>query len=217
MVVETIVAPLYSHAPFTLLGRIYAIVLVFGYAVVGFPIAIYGWFHIVRARREHWWVPVGALVFGLQMLFVNMNGALDALLWLVFVALGVAIAVTAVENGRIHPALSRRHRWAIVVVIGLVVLAGPVWHLVPTAPGKPTLQERHDRAHPEPPPLSAEQADVPDMRTIYWQKLEPGRCHYRLSWTELRWIAQTAARLDEERCNRRWGGVRWTHAGATSL
>lgn len=197
MLLQTVAAPLYGHAPFSLPGRGYELVLELGYGVAVAPLAFYGWLRVARDRRAYWWVPAGGLLFGAQILLVNLNGSLDLLLWLVFVALGVAIAVESRPS---------RRQWAIAAAVGLIVLTGPLWHLAPVVPLEPAVEERRDRAQPDQrPALAAAESSVPDVRTIYWQKLRPETCHYRLSWTELRWIAGTGAQLDEERCGQ-WLG-----------
>lgn len=208
MGVETILAPLVGGSPYTLSGRIYSILLVLGYGMVILPAAFYGWSHAVYDRR-HWWVPAGGLLFGLQVLFVDMDGSTDLVLWLAFVALGVAIAVASVSQSGLRVPTIRNRRWAVVGVLGLLVVSGPVWH-VTSSPLQSTLQDREERATPdeELPPIKDE-ASVPDMQTIYWQKLTPEQCHYRLSWNEVRWIAATDDRVDSTQCGQ-WPSERTT-------
>lgn len=213
MGVEVILAPLIGGSPYTLSERFYAILLRFGYGMFVLPVAFYGWgYAVVHDRRTYWWVLAGGLLFGLQVLFVDMDGATDLVLWLAFAAFGVAIAVASVDRSSIRiPRLLTipNRRWAVVGVLGLVVLSGPVWHAT-TPTLQSTLQDREERATPdeELPPIKDE-ASVPDMKTIYWQKITPETCHYRLSWNEVRWIAATDDRVDATQCGQ-WPSERMT-------
>lgn len=192
MVVETVVAPLYGQAPYTLLGRGYATLNALGYAAALLPVAGYGWL-LAFVSRDRWWVPAGGLVYTGVALFLNMNGSLDLLLWLVFVALGVAIAVESVAARSLC-------RLGLVVFVGLTVLVAPVWH-VPAAPLKEPVETGQETASAKKvTQIRDHHLSVPGMRTIYWQKLRPETCHYRLSWTERRWILRTGARLGDETC-----------------
>lgn len=197
MVAQTVLAPFYGQEPYTLLGRTYSLVLAMGYGTVLLPVAGAGWAAAALEPGERWWVPAGAALFGLQVYLVNFNGSMDALLFLVFVALGVALVVAALPSGR--------RRWAVAATF-LLVLAGPVWHLAPAAPPRESVQTWYEGADPDAnPALEGAESSVPEMQTIYWKKLEPRTCHYRLSHTELRWIEKTGASLDERRCGR-WAG-----------
>lgn len=209
MGVETILAPLVAGEPYTLPERVYAVLLRIGYGTFVLPVAVYGWgLALVHHRRTHWWVPAGGLLFGLQVLFVDMDGATDMVFWLAFVAFGVAIAVASVTPSSLRlPRVKhiQNRRWIFVGVIGLIVLSGPIWHAT-SPPLESTLRDREERAMPdaELPPIEDE-TDVPDMETIYWQKLTPEACHYRLSRNEIRWIHMTDDRVNATRCGR-WPG-----------
>ncbi|WP_306053303.1 DolP-mannose mannosyltransferase [Natronococcus wangiae] len=204
MIVETVIAPLVAGSPHSLTEHVYSILLVFGYGSLLLPVAFYGWAHAAaRDLRERWWIPAGGLILGFQVLFVDMDGATDAFLWLAFVALGVAVAVERVIA--VRAAMSDRRRMivtvvAVVAVIGLLVLSGFVWN-VRAPPPEPALQTMQEDARPdEELSMSPGDADVPSMETIYWKQMKPETCHYRLSWNEVRWIAITDDRLDARKC-----------------
>ena len=214
MVVQTVVAPLTAGSSYTVAERVYTILLVFGYGSLLIPIALYGWARAaVRDFRERWWVPAGGVLLTIQVLFVDLDGSTDALPWLAFVALGVAVAVErgferrAATTDRRSRDATRTNRipWAavaVVVVVGLLALSGLVWHFGSPAP-QSTLRTMQDEAEPEgePPPITPDDADVPSMQTIYWEQIEPETCHYRLSWNEVRWISMTDDRLDARQCD----------------
>lgn len=194
MVVETIVAPLYSQAPYTLLGRGYAILHALGYTAVLLPVAGYGWL-LAFISRDQLWVPAGGLIYTGIAVFLNMNGSLDLLVWLVFVAFGVAITVESVST---HAAF----RIGLVALVGIAVLIAPVWHLT-SPPLKEPIETRQEAVGAKKATLIGDHhRSIPGMRTVYWQKVQPNKCHYRLSWTERRWIAHTDAAFTDKICGK---------------
>ncbi|MFC4544127.1 DolP-mannose mannosyltransferase [Halosolutus amylolyticus] len=216
MVVQAIVAPLVAGSSYTLSENVYSILLVFGYGSLLLPVALFGWaYAAVRNRRRLWWVPTGGLLLGYQVLFVDLDGSTDALPWLAFVAIGVALAVDRVlvyanrsgaTDSRSADAIGpSRYQWtavaAVVAVVGLLVLSGVVWHQGSPYP-QSTLQTMQQDAEVEgePPPITPADGEAPSMQTIYWEQLEPETCHYRLSWNEVRWVAMTDDRLDRQHC-----------------
>ncbi|MFC4440083.1 MULTISPECIES: DolP-mannose mannosyltransferase [Natrialbaceae] len=209
MVVETVVAPLVAGSSYTLAERVYGVLLAFGYSSVLLPVALYGWgYAVVADFRERWWISAGGLLFGLQVLFVDLDGSTDAVLWLVFVALGVAITVeratarrSVTGDHRDHDTIRMtRHRKIVALVIGLLILSGMGWY-VGSPPPKSTLETMEQEADvDESLPMSPRDADVPSMQTIYWEQIKPEVCHYRVSWNEIRWIVVTDDRLDREEC-----------------
>ena len=212
MVVQTVVAPLTAGSSYTVAERVYTILLVFGYGSLLIPVALYGWARAVRDVRTRWWIPAGGTLLAAQVLFVDLDGATDALPWLAFVALGVAVAVervvarrSATTDRRGHDATrTNRNPWtavAVVAVVGLLTLSGLGWHFG-SSPAESTLRTMEEEADPdEDLPISPDDADVPSMQTIYWEQMKPDTCHYRLSWNEVRWIAMTDDRLDRRQCD----------------
>lgn len=201
MVVQTIVAPIVGSPPTTAAGRLTEAVLSLGYATVLLPLAVAGWGVGASSRRAHWWVPAGGVVYAGQVLFVNNDGTLDVVFLMLFAALGVALAV------REFP--SPHARTATLVALAFVVVVAPLWPLAVSAPLEQPVEDLHERTQPStaPPNVEAQQS-VPPMREIYWEKRQPDRCHYRLSWTELRWIDRTDASLDARTCDTGWQSLR---------
>lgn len=202
MIVETVLAPLIAGSPYSLTEHIYSTLLVFGYGAVLLLVAFYGWtYAVARELRELWWIPAGGLLLGFQVLFVDMDGATDAFLWLVFVAFGVAIAAERVIA--VWTAPSNPRPWtivAVIIVVGLLVLSGLVWNVRSPFPVS-TLQTMEEDANPDKDlPLTPADGDPPSIHTIYWEQMEPDVCHYRLSWNEVRWIVMTDDRLNARNC-----------------
>lgn len=207
MVVQVVVAPVVGGEPYTLVERGYQLLLTMGYAVVVLPIGLLGWIRAARDRSSEWWIPAGGVLFSLMLAVVNFNGSLDAALWLLFAGLGVALVVAKLPAG---------WRWRVVAGLAVLVAVAPVWSVVPATPLKSPVEAGAERAEPETVPALVEtQSSVPPMWKIYWQQRIPERCHYRLSWTELRWIATTPADLDAEECGR-WYTERGWDGGVLS-
>ncbi|WP_254532324.1 DolP-mannose mannosyltransferase [Natrinema gelatinilyticum] len=201
MVVETVLAPLVAGSPHSLTEHAYSILLTFGYGSLLLLVTFYGWaLAAARDLRERWWIPAGGLILGFQVLFVDLDGSTDVFLWLVFVALGVALAVERMIAVRAAMSDRRRTVVAVVAVIGLLVLSGLVWNALAPPPA-PVLQTMQEDARPdEELSMSRGDADVPPMETIYWEQMEPKACHYRLSRNEVRWIAITDGHLGRQEC-----------------
>ncbi|WP_129116405.1 DolP-mannose mannosyltransferase [Halegenticoccus tardaugens] len=204
MLVETVIVPLTVTRRYTLSERLVDIALALGYASALIPVAAYGWLrsNVGRARiavsadggrtPPSWWVPVGGVLYGAAALFIDMEGSLDMILWLPFLAVGVGQVVAAVRRDR--------RRAAVLCVLALLVAAGPAWYLAPNPPLSGTLEEEHDRhAVADFEHLPKEPAN-PDVRTVYWDKRQPDRCHYRLSQKERVWIHLTDATFEDRTC-----------------
>ncbi len=207
--VETVLAPAATARRYTLPGRVLDIALELGYGTVVIPVAVYGWFRPNDRRvgaavaadggssASAWWVPVGGALYGSVALFVDLEGSLDMILWLPFLALGVGSLVASLRPTR---------RVALLCVLGLLVVSGPAWDLAPDPPLRAELEnarERHDVADfghvPDRP------SGVPDVRTVYWEKRKPDTCHYRLSEKERVWVHETGGDFRDARCGE-WPG-----------
>lgn len=192
MVAEVVVAPFVGGAPYSFLERLYELLLAMGYGVVVLPVVLAGWVRAAVDRTDVWWIPTGGLLFSLVLVLINFNGSTDLFLWLVFAALGVALVVAAVPT---------EWRWRVVVGLVALVLIAPVWSVSPAAPLKQSVQAGYEQVEVDDTPALVEaKSSATPMWKIYWDQQTPSTCHYRLSWTELRWVEATPARLDDVKC-----------------
>lgn len=214
MIVQTVRAPLIAGPSNTLAESGYSVLLVLGYGSILLPVAFFGWGHAAICNlRDRWWLLAGGVTLTYQVLTIDMDGSTDALLWLAFVAFGVAIAVertiawqsTPTDCHSTNSSHTARDRWrvviAMIVVIGLLVPAGLIWHTDSPYPQSTLQTMKQDAEVDEDIPFTPDDADVPSMQTIYWEQLQPETCHYRLSWNEMRWISMTDDQLDAHECS----------------
>lgn len=169
-----------------------------------------------RPRREAWLIALAAWVF-VEVVFLDMDGPPDLLL---------AVATTALGLGLIVPAsINARRAAAGAVGLGLVVAAfgvggfgvlfDPVSESRDEQRADPALVHRGLQllaGEPEdgtPPIEDAGNEDVQALRPflggenlpeLYWNRVLPGTCHYRLSMTELAWLEQTGRPIRDMDC-----------------
>jgi hypothetical protein len=206
MVVQVLLVPLRTEERTSLAARLIAGVVHFKWASPFVLLGGLGLAHTVRCcfggsddsiGRPGWWIPVGAAWFAFLIFFVDFEtgGYTDLIPGLAFVAIGIGIAVAALRDRRQKQYLGSV--LALVLVVNVVFLGsvGAVFTPVDTPDPVPMsdlettdLPQAYDEAEP-----------VPDVRYIYWQQIEPSRCHYRLSVMELRWLDRIGSTTDS-RC-----------------
>jgi hypothetical protein len=197
MLVQAVVVPLSLSEHTPLLVRIYAGAVHFRWAAPLVVVGGAGLLWLARDWRETWWALAPAGWFALIVLFVDfeVGGYTDLIPGLAFLALGVAAVVDRLrEMGR------PRARRALVGAVGAVV----VFNVVALG-GTGVVFDPVDAPEPTPMPDLAENSDenvaaspyagdVPDVRHLYWNAVEPADCHYRYSLMELDWLAHTGGR-----------------------
>ncbi len=197
--VEVVLAPIYGVEGYTAVGRLLRFGLEIGYGVLLVPVAAYGWTLAVAADyREYWWVAVGGGLYLFQ-LFLEFQGAIELVLVFVFLSLGVGLVVAD------RSAPSRQSLLAGFVVV-LIVTSG-VWHVAPgisNAP-EPPLRDAVESEYeqwdvPEYDSLPDDPEGWPSMDTIYWEKLQPEQCHYRLGHKQKYFEQQTGGTLYKSTC-----------------
>jgi hypothetical protein len=197
--VEVVLAPVYGVEGYTIVGRLLRFVIEIGYGVLVVPFGISGWVLAVRDDyAKYWWVAAGGGLYLLQV-FLEFQGAIELILLFVFVALGTGLLVA---YGSVP---SRRSIIAVCVVV-FVVTSG-YWNLAAGLPGAadPPLRDTVEAEY--------EQWDVPDyesipddpegwpsMQTIYWEKLQPEYCHYRLGHKQKYFEQETGGTLFKSTC-----------------
>jgi hypothetical protein len=191
--VEVVLAPIYGVERYTLLSRSLTTLVELGPSVLLVPVAAIGWVWGVRENwREYWWVATGGTLYFCQV-FLEFQGAIELVLLFLFVALGVGLLVAELS------APSRRSLVAGCLVV--LVLTTMYWNQGPGTPVKDEVEDLKDEhnipnyeALPPDPPAS------PSMQTIYWEKLKPGLCHYRLGHKQKYFEMTTGGTLYKSEC-----------------
>lgn len=180
MIVQTVLVPLATSASPDPWQRVAAAVIAFGPALVLAPVAYYGLFRRSLGHgRTATALLVGAVVFGLKVAVVDMEGPLDAVSLWGFVAVGVGVVAAELDRETVAA-----------TCVAVLVVGGLVWSVAP-------LGVKADLAADQTPTKPIERpADLPDVRTIYWDQHQPDTCHYRLSAREQKWLVETNAAFD---------------------
>ncbi|MFO7833218.1 MAG: DolP-mannose mannosyltransferase [Halohasta sp.] len=197
--VEAVLAPIYGVENYTVVGRLLTFVVQIGYGVLIVPFAVYGWGQaIVDDYAEYWWVAAGGVIYSFQ-LFLEFQGAIELVLFFVFLALGVGLLVADASTP------SRRSVVAGCVVV-LVVTSG-YWNLAwvvsesPDPPLQNAVETEHDRWEvPKYDSLPDDPDGWPSMQEIYWQQLQPDQCHYRLGLKQQYFEQETGGTLYKSTC-----------------
>lgn len=202
MLIEVLYVPLTSQSAQPLVQRLGKLVFYLAYALVPAALGVVGLATAARQLPRHWWVYVGAAWGGFQILF-DLDSAPDLYLFVVFLALGVALFA---ERAR-----PRARQWLSVVIVGIVLLnalwvsgvvANPVGERTAEAERNGFVEnltetaESVDVSRPGEPPRHG----IPDVRTLYWNTRIPPSCHYRLSETERDWLAKTGLPYRDSTC-----------------
>jgi len=193
--VETVLAPFYGVEAYTLPGRVLAVIVELGYGTVLLPIGVYGWLDAIRTgHRAFRWVAVGGSVY-LGCFLVEMAGAIDATLAVVFLALGLGHLLA-------NASLPSR-RMLLLGCVLLLVASNLYWTESGVSPVKDALEDLGEsvdaRSYASLPP---DLEGVASMRTIYWERLRPDTCHYRLDRKQKAFVRATGGNLEEPTCGR---------------
>lgn len=191
--VETVIAPVYGVERYTIPGRLLHFIYELGYGILVVPVGIYGCLRAAsNAPREYWWVGAGGTLYLLQV-FLELQGAIEVILLLLFLAIGVGLAIAN------HTRPSRRS--VVVGVVVLLVLGSLFWAKSPVTPVKDRVGDARDEysisAYPTLPP---DPPGSPSMQTIYWEKQKPEMCHYRLGHKQKYFMHITNGSLTKEKC-----------------
>jgi hypothetical protein len=191
--VEVVLTPLYGAGEYSLAARLLEPIYEIGWGIAVFPLGIYGWFLASEANwHRYWWVAVGGIAYQL-FFFVEMAGAIDAVMAVPFAALGVGAVVAETRTP------SRR-----VLLLGLVVLlvASSVhWNEAATTPVRDELAAvQESLGTVEYGPLAERPPGVPSMETIYWEQRRPATCHYRMDKKQRAFVYATGGTLQEPTC-----------------
>ncbi|MDZ7730789.1 MAG: DolP-mannose mannosyltransferase [Natrialbaceae archaeon] len=187
---QTVLGPLYGIEGYTIAGRLLAFLLEFGPGVLLVPLGGAGL--VIGLRRDvtrYWWVGLGAGIYLLQI-FLELQGAIEWIFGLVFLALGVAVVV------------DRTNRPVLVAgVIAVLALTSLVWGAGWLGQGA-VATELEQHSVPPYETLPEDPAAIDSMETIYWEKQEPASCHYRLGHKQKAYAQRVGESLTVETCGR---------------
>ena len=190
---EVVLAPIYGVERYTIPSRLLTFLIELGPGILAVPLAAYGWYRALRQDyREYWWLAAGGSAYLLQV-FLEFQGAIELVLVFVFVALGIAIVAAQL------PRPSRRTM--LVVGLALLVLGNFYWNQSPVTPVKDEAKDlkaqynvpNYEALPPDPP-------GSPSMQTIYWEKLKPELCHYRLGHKQKYFELATGGTIYKSEC-----------------
>ncbi len=188
---ETVLAPVYGVERYTVAGRLFQVSVEFGPGLLAYPIGAVGWVAALRRdARTYWWLPAGGIVYS-AFVFLEFQGALEAILLVPFVAVGIGVLVA--ERPRYGAFLG--------VLVGVLAFTSLLWMGGALAPlSDPVEHARAAHDVQDHPVLPAEPEDRPSMQTIYWEQRRPEICHYRMGEKQ-RWYAMaTGEPLRSEHC-----------------
>ncbi|MFC6825174.1 DolP-mannose mannosyltransferase [Halopelagius fulvigenes] len=198
MLVQAVLVPLTVGESTPLLNRLAGGVIHFKWAS---PFVLLGAAGLVRVAvdvltdrndpigRDEWWILAGGAWFGFFILFVDfeVGGYTDLIPCLGFLAIGVGVVAARLDDARRRRYLGGAIAAVLVVNIVLLGSLGLVFSPVET-PGPVPMEDlqTNDRAEE----VEAV-GSVPEVRYIYWNRIEPSTCHYRLSVMEVQWLEKT--------------------------
>lgn len=191
--VEVVLAPVYGVERYTLLSRSLTTLVELGPGIFLVPVAAIGWVWAVRENwREYWWVAAGGTLYFLQV-FLEFQGAIELVLFFVFVALGVGLLVANLSLP------SRRSVLAGCLVF--LVVTTMYWNQSPVTPVKDEIEHLENEHYvPNYEALPPDPPGSPTMQTIYWEKLQPELCHYRLGHKQKYFEMTTGGTLYKTEC-----------------
>jgi len=214
---EQVVVPLGTSDRTPLLSIIGKGIVILGYAVVPVLVGVYGLIRAgVRDPAETWWVVVGGGLYGVQIFLLDFDAYPDLFFGLVFVAFGIGLAVdtTGDRSGEVIVVLVTTVALISVLLLGGIGIAShPVTTEEPTQKTLPQVVistveatvfggEYHTSDATEANAIDG--IDSPygpeRMRYLYWNKVKPDSCHYRLSGPEIKWIRKTSDSFMTKQC-----------------
>lgn len=193
VLVEAVLAPLLGNQHYTLAGRFFEIVLELGPGALVLPVGAYGLLRAGRrAPRRYWWACAGGGLYLLQLL-VEMQGALDVVVLVAFMALGVGHLAARAST-------PSRQSMAAAAVLLLLLSAG-YWNHGSITPVRDEVEDAQEAwGVPSYERLPADPAGVPSIQTIYWEQREPANCHYLGDIKQKAYLRQTGGSVERGPC-----------------
>jgi len=197
MIVQVVIVPLALPEETGVLPRAVAGVAHFKYAS---PLVVLGAYGLLRGAtrrfgRTEWWPLAFAAYFGFVVLFLDFEtgGYTDLIPGLAFVAIGVGVFASTLRSRRRRNAMTVAVLAVLVVNVVALGSLGLVFSPVST-PGPASMTELRTNERAIESPYVPD--DRPGIRYVYWNRVRPDSCHYRLSLMELQWLSKSAPYRD---------------------
>jgi dolichol phosphate-mannose mannosyltransferase len=132
--------------------------------------------------RRTWWIAVGSVWYVMAALFLDLDGHGDIFALAIFLgALGFGLFCWLFCN-----TMGKR------VTLTLMLVPIAFNSVISPLPQPPGGGEK----------LVLNEQGLPSIQYIYWHKIQPTTCHYRLSKIELNWMKITNGDFAERECGR---------------
>lgn len=189
VIVETIFAPLFADVRNSIMQRGIEFILVTGFALPVVLFSILG-FHNTNniSDKNSYILTIVSILFSIQILFFDLESIIDVVPWLGVASIG----------GGIYLSNLNKRKDLLVLMIIFVIILNPVW-LIGSPPPKPSLQDIRNNAD-NINKYGSDRHGIPPVKKLYWNKIEPGSCHYYLSVQERNWINKTDQTYIKESC-----------------
>ena len=182
--VETVLVSIFTEGSDPI-STVMTVLQTLGPAIIVIPFGVVGWAKFDRfTHSEAWWIGLGSSLYTIWILFFG-GVFLHIIGWVVFMSLGMGLLVAVI---------SKNHAIIITVCVLLLISTSLLWTLI--GPSGLLVKDTHNQSIAN----STVEAEKPDMRKIYWGKMTPESCHYRLSKREIRWIEITNAEYSDISC-----------------
>jgi hypothetical protein len=221
MLIETIYASVVTTNDKPLVMRIGLWIFRMGITNVAVGFATFGLLvGVMRQDFRWWWVYFGVAVGAVQIFLLDFEGYDDMYLLFIFLSFGIGLLVCYVEGRSRSVALGAV---VITLVTSVILLGGTgvVFDPAPPAiPERTTIEEGSESVFKNSlgivkSTITGTETDTRQggleetlsppyeksyMITIFWEKMKPETCHYRVGAMHQSWIEQIDKPYDEPKC-----------------
>lgn len=185
LIVQTVLAPILTSSTESLGVRLLNILFSLGPGVLLIPVAMLGWkrtFKSVSSNEKL--IGWGGIIYSIRILSLGPGSQLHMMAWMIFVSLGFGVVISTMDGNN--------GRWGIILVL-LLISTSLLWSMGPFDLKNDNQQEMYEINN-------SEAVKISSMQEIYWGKLTPETCHYRLSDREIQWLRMTNGDLRDKTC-----------------
>lgn len=216
MIVEVILVPLSvseSTGVTSILVKFARGILNLGYASIPVLLGVYGLLRVAPSKfRDTWWVVIGGTVYATQVLFIDFDGVDDLFFVLLFVSIGCGLLVDSMRKREVN-VISIAVAVAVTISVfwlgGGGIVSSPVnkssqdtmlWSTIQYTKSAVGAGYQGTYLGSNSSIPDASQYGPSKIEHIYWNKVKPESCHYRLSGTEAAWIKKTNRPVIADEC-----------------